>query len=144
MLFFRGILFIFSALLLVGCSNTELFKHYGPETMVEGGPVMKVVGDLEIWEHGKPDKAYSVIGEIQDTRKSGLIYLATLDGDVAKQVVEKSGDGAFRVGYGLVPSGKRNPQLVISSAGGTPYSYVTPSTTTYARSSKYKVFKYKN
>lgn len=132
-------------LLLTACaSNSEVFKHYADESSVEGGPVMKIVSDVEIWKHGKPDKAYKVIGVAEDTRKSGLIFMAGIDTDIAKKVKEKGGDGAFRVAYGLVPAGRTPATLVMSSVNGTPYSYTNPSAVTYARSSKYEIFKYKD
>ena len=139
------VILFFPLFMLSACSsNSEVFKHYGPETSIESGPVMKVSDGVELWKHGKPDRDYKVIGIAEDIRKSGLIYIAGIDGSIAKQVKDAGGDGAFRVEYGLVPSGKTRPTLVMSSAGGTPYSYVNPSVTKYARSSKYEIFKYKD
>jgi len=134
------------SLLLTACgANSEFTKHYGPESSIEGGPVMEMVDDVEIWTHGKPQKDHVVIGEVEDVRKSGLIYMVGIDGDIASSVKQKGGDGAYRTAYGLVPSGMTNPSITMgATSGGTPYSYANPSVVKYARSSKYKIFKYKD
>jgi len=141
--FARILLVVPLSLLLVGCGlNSEYPKNlYGPETSIEGGPIMEMVNDVEIWKHGKPEKDYEVIGKAEDKRSSKL---DKIDSDIADKVKEKSGDGAYRVAYGLVQDKRTRPSLVINSVGGTPYSYYNPSLIIFAVSSKYEIFKYKD
>jgi hypothetical protein len=58
---------------------------------VEGGAVKRVAG-IDFWESGTPNRAYVIVGLIQDTRPSGRLFMMHRSPQVAALAREKGAD----------------------------------------------------
>ena len=58
---------------------------------VEGGAVKRVAG-IDFWESGTPDRAYVIVGLIQDTRPSGPLFMMHRSPQLAALAREKGAD----------------------------------------------------
>jgi hypothetical protein len=59
------------AVLLCGCSTTKFTPYHGTATFQGKGGASRLVDGVEFWEDGDSDRKYTVVGEIEVSRKGG-------------------------------------------------------------------------
>jgi hypothetical protein len=82
--------------LCAGCSTT--FTEWRGASIVEGkGGTVRNVNGIDFWENGEPDCKFKILGVIDDTRGSGIVF-GNGDGDMAKVAREHGGDAVLLIG----------------------------------------------
>ena len=98
-----------------GCASTNYRAFEGRNTVFEGeGGTRDTVDGVDFWEFGEPPRKYQLLGIITDERPAGLIPMARLKGDIAKEVKTRGADAVI-----ILASGSRLMGMITNSSATT-------------------------
>ena len=81
-----------TALLLTGCSTTTYMNYAGAPVQQGKGGAFLVVDGMELWQEGRPNRPYRVVGVITDSRPVGIWTMGSRATTVARMAGEHGGD----------------------------------------------------
>jgi hypothetical protein len=106
---------------------------------VEGGAVKRVAG-IDFWESGTPDRAYVIVGLIQDTRPSGPLFMMHRSPQLAALAREKGADAIiFKSRSSELAGGFGTAALMPGGVAG-----IASGAAIYRRSVEYLAIRYAN
>jgi hypothetical protein len=106
---------------------------------VEGGAVKRVAG-IDFWESGTPDRAYVIVGLIQDTRPSGPLFMMHRSPQLAALAREKGADAIIlKSRSSELAGGFGTAALMLGGASG-----IASGAAIYRRSVEYLAIRYAN
>lgn len=91
-------LILLGATLALSACATDYYSYSGSPVYVGQGGASKNVNGIDFWVLGTPPRKFRIIGYIEDSRKRGLIEMATRDSNVAAKAKAAGGDGVIRTG----------------------------------------------
>lgn len=90
------IILVIVALLASGCASTNYKAWEGKNTVFEGqGGTRNTINGIDFWENGDPPRKFQFMGIIEDDRPGGIIPMARLKGDVAREAKAQGADAVI-------------------------------------------------
>ncbi len=81
-----------AALVLSGCSTTTYMDYAGAPVQRGKGGAFLIVDGMELWQEGRPNRPYRVVGVITDSRPVGVWTMGPRATTVARMAREHGGD----------------------------------------------------
>ena len=119
-------LFALSAVLLVGCAQTN-YQQYegrnGPQIIEGQGGTKVIVNGFEIWDNGTPPRRYQVLGVVSVEDFDNVFGNQRIRSALSDQIKAAGGDAAVVIdnsggGSGMGMAFGNNGQMVMGSAFG--------------------------
>jgi len=86
---------LLGATLALSACSTTYYTYSGSPVYTGQGGASKNVNGIDFWVIGTPPRKYCIIGYIQDSRKAGIIEMATRDSNIAAKAKAAGGDAVI-------------------------------------------------
>ncbi len=91
-------LILLGATLALSACATDYYTYSGSPVYTGQGGASKNVNGVDFWILGTPPRKFRIIGYIEDSRKRGIIEMATRDPNIAAKAKAAGGDAVIRTG----------------------------------------------
>src|SRR5258708_2674698 len=89
---------LMTATLVLSACATDYYSYAGSPVYTGQGGASKNVNGVDFWVLGTPPRKFRIIGYIEDSRKRGIIEMATRDPNIAAKAKAAGGDAVIRTG----------------------------------------------